>query len=188
MTVVILALLVGSLFATGTFLVLRRSSVKLILGLALLSHGINLTLFGTGMLRRAGTPILSKEMIKDGVLGYPDPAQFADPIPQALILTAIVISFAITAFVVVLVKQLNNLEEAAQDARSQSGLPPQNRDPFTAVEYYMTGIDSEPDDYEWLEYSLVQDYKRNHPTENQPDDSQFNEAETPASSHEGMIL
>lgn len=169
MTVVILALLVGILFTTGSFLVMRRSSVKLILGLALLSHAINLTLFGTGMLRRAATPILSKELVHGAAPGYPNPADFADPIPQALILTAIVISFAITAFVVVLVKQLNNLEEAERAGLDEEAQAGRERDPLAAVEYYMTGLDTEPDDYEWLEYSILEEYRRNREDEIDPE-------------------
>ena len=50
MIILLLALAVGSLFASGTYLIMRRGQIKLILGLALLSHGVNLLIFGSGRL------------------------------------------------------------------------------------------------------------------------------------------
>ncbi len=92
----ILALVVGALYAAGLYLMMRRSIVKLILGLALLSHAANLLIFTAGGLVRAGTPVIPE--------GAAAPrAPIADPLPQALILTAIVISFAVLAFAAVLV-------------------------------------------------------------------------------------
>ena len=88
-----LTLAVGVLFATGTYLVLRRSLLKVVIGFALISHGTNLLLLTTGKLKRGAVPIL--------VEGYQGP--YVDPLPQALILTAIVISFAVTAFMLALV-------------------------------------------------------------------------------------
>lgn len=55
MIVLLLALAVGSLFASGTYLIMRRGQIKLILGLALLSHGVNLLLFGSGRLTEGST-------------------------------------------------------------------------------------------------------------------------------------
>jgi multicomponent Na+:H+ antiporter subunit C len=88
-----LTLAIGVLFATGTYLVLRRSLLKVVIGFALISHGTNLLLLTTGKLKRGAAPIL--------VEGYQGP--YVDPLPQALILTAIVISFAVTAFMLALV-------------------------------------------------------------------------------------
>lgn len=92
----LLAIVVGVLYAAGIYLMLRRSVVKLIIGLALLSHAANLLIFSAGGLTM-GRPPLVAEGAK-----YADPT-VADPVPQALILTAIVISFAVTAFALVLV-------------------------------------------------------------------------------------
>ena len=87
----LMALVVGTLFATGTYLILRRSIVKLLVGLGLLGHGANLLLFSMGKLRHGQAPIIDS--------GHP----VTDPVPQALILTAIVIGFGISAFTLVLV-------------------------------------------------------------------------------------
>jgi multicomponent Na+:H+ antiporter subunit C len=88
-----LTLAIGMLFGTGTYLVLRRSLLKVVIGFSLISHGTNLLLLTTGKLKRGAVPIL--------VEGYQ--GTYADPLPQALILTAIVISFAVTAFMLALV-------------------------------------------------------------------------------------
>lgn len=91
---VILALVVGGLYAAGLYLIMRRSVLKLVIGLGLLSHGANLLIFTAGGLTRAASPIVGET-----APGVP----MADPLPQALILTAIVISFGVTAFMLVLV-------------------------------------------------------------------------------------
>jgi len=88
-----LTLAVGVLFAAGTYLVLRRSLLKVVIGFSLMSHGTNLLLLTTGKLKRGAVPILAE--------GYG--GTYTDPLPQALILTAIVISFAVTAFMLALV-------------------------------------------------------------------------------------
>jgi multicomponent Na+:H+ antiporter subunit C len=92
----VLAIVVGGLYATGLYLLLRRSIVKLIIGLALLSNATNLLIFTAGGLTRARVPL-----IPEGADRLASP--YADPLPQALILTAIVISFGVLAFTVVLV-------------------------------------------------------------------------------------
>jgi multicomponent Na+:H+ antiporter subunit C len=74
---------------------MRRNFIQLIIGLGLLSHGANLLIFTAGGLRQGGPPILA-----EGEKAFE--AVPADPLPQALILTAIVISFAVTAFALVL--------------------------------------------------------------------------------------
>ncbi|MBA3715662.1 MAG: Na+/H+ antiporter subunit C [Pyrinomonadaceae bacterium] len=93
---VVLAVVIGGLYATGLYMMMRRSIVKLIIGLALLSHAANLLIFTAGGLTRARPPL-----IPEGA-NVP-PAPFADPLPQALILTAIVISFGVLAFALVLI-------------------------------------------------------------------------------------
>lgn len=97
----ILSLIVGTLFAGAAYLMLRRSVVKLILGLVLLSHGANLLLFlmGDGVVR--GNP-----PFVDPATGVAAAAS-ADPLPQALILTAIVISFGFLSFVLALAYRAN---------------------------------------------------------------------------------
>lgn len=93
---VVLALTIGGLFATAAYLLLRRNMVKLIIGLVLLSHAANLLIFTAAGLTRGRVPIVpaSAETLQ---------ATSPDPVPQALILTAIVISFGLLAFAVVLV-------------------------------------------------------------------------------------
>jgi multicomponent Na+:H+ antiporter subunit C len=95
----VLAILAGGLYAAGLYLMLARSIVKLILGLVLLSHAANLLIFTAGGLVRANPPLVAMGATEP-------PAGSADPLPQALILTAIVISFAVLAFAAVLVKRV----------------------------------------------------------------------------------
>jgi len=90
----ILALAIGILVACGTWLVLRPRTFQVIMGLVLMSYGVNLFIFAMGRLTTHRPPIL------DDKIG--DLAQYADPVPQALVLTAIVISFATTALFLVL--------------------------------------------------------------------------------------
>jgi multicomponent Na+:H+ antiporter subunit C len=92
---VVLAIVIGALYGGGLFLMMRRNLIQLILGLGLLSHGANLLIFTAGGLRQGGAPILAQG--EKAFSAIP-----ADPLPQALILTAIVISFAVTAFALVL--------------------------------------------------------------------------------------
>jgi multicomponent Na+:H+ antiporter subunit C len=95
----LLAILVGVLFGAGVYLLLRRSLIRLIFGLALISHAVNLLVFTTGGLVRGNPPLVPPE-------AQVPPAGHADPIPQALVLTAIVIGFGLLAFTCVLVKQV----------------------------------------------------------------------------------
>ncbi len=89
---VLVAIVVGALFAAGTYLLLRRSVVRLIIGLGLIGHATNLFVFTMGWLRRGGPPLIGSGPTSDMV----------DPVPQALILTAIVIGFATQALVLIL--------------------------------------------------------------------------------------
>jgi multicomponent K+:H+ antiporter subunit C len=92
----ILALGIGALTASGVWLILRPRTFQVIIGLSLLSYGVNLFIIAMGRLSTGAPPILADR-------GTGDPSQFVDPLPQALVLTAIVISFATTAlFLVVL--------------------------------------------------------------------------------------
>ena len=81
---------VGLLVACGVFLILRARTFTVVLGLTMLSYAVNLLLFSSGRL----------SLNQAAVLGYS--SEYADPLPQALVLTAIVIGFAMTAFVVIL--------------------------------------------------------------------------------------
>jgi len=90
---IILAILIGILFTAGTYLLLRRSIVKLILGIVMLSYGTNLIIFNSSGLVTNGLPFVNK----DGTMG-----NMTDPLPQALILTAIVIGFGLVAFLLAL--------------------------------------------------------------------------------------
>jgi multicomponent K+:H+ antiporter subunit C len=93
---VILAIAIGVLGGSGVWLVLRPRTSQLIMGLALLSYAVNLFIFSMGSLLLDRAPI-----IQPGLL--PNLSDYTDPLPQALVLTAIVIGFATTAlFLVVL--------------------------------------------------------------------------------------
>ena len=86
---------IGILTAAGVYLLLRARSFDVILGLTLLSYATNLLIFSGGRLVPGKPPVL-----RDGVSA--DLAHYTDPLPQALVLTAIVIAFAMTAVTVVL--------------------------------------------------------------------------------------
>lgn len=93
--VLILAILIGVLFSAAVYLLLRRSFVKLVFGLVLLSQATNLFIFTVGKYEKHYPAI-----VPEGAQMPPTP--FVDPLPQALILTAIVISFGVLAFTLVL--------------------------------------------------------------------------------------
>ena len=88
---ILASLVVAVLFAGGVYLVLRARTFPVAIGLALLSYGVNLFLFFTGRLMTGAPPLAGGGA-----------AATADPLPQALVLTAIVIGFGMTAFVVAL--------------------------------------------------------------------------------------
>ena len=86
----LLAIIIGALFAGGIYMLLRRSIVKLVVGLILLGHGANLLIFLMGRLTPGQTPLVPAGATQPSV-------PFADPLPQALVLTAIVIGVAVLA-------------------------------------------------------------------------------------------
>lgn len=94
----LMAYVVGILFAAAIYMMLRRSIVKLVIGLMLLSNAANLLIFVVSGMTRAAPPLLPEGA--DAPLGA-----VADPLPQALILTAIVIAFGVLAFAVVLIRR-----------------------------------------------------------------------------------
>ena len=87
---VMLAATAAALFGIGTYLVLQRKLSRIIIGLGLLTHGANTLVITSG--RRGAPPLL----------GEADPSRMSDPLPQALALTAIVITFAVTALLLAL--------------------------------------------------------------------------------------
>jgi len=90
---VLAACIVAVLVTCGVYLLLRSRTFSVVVGLSLLSYAVNLFLFFSGRLQRGAPPLV-------GAAGTP--AGVADPLPQALVLTAIVIGFGMTAFVLIL--------------------------------------------------------------------------------------
>jgi multicomponent Na+:H+ antiporter subunit C len=99
---VAMATTIGCLVAAGVYLLLRRALVKLLFGVVLLGHAANLMIFTLGGPTRGTAPVVA--------LGESaPPAGHADPVPQALVLTAIVIGFALVAFFAVLVRRVQQV-------------------------------------------------------------------------------
>jgi len=96
---VVLAVLAGVLYATGIYLMLRRRLAQLIIGLALLSNGSNILILSAAGVMRAKPPLISDAHAAAG--------EYADPVPQSLILTAIVIGFGVLAFTLVLAHRVH---------------------------------------------------------------------------------
>ena len=94
---VILVIIIGILYASGLYMILRRSFVKVIIGLIFLGHAANLLIFTVGRITKGVPAFISVE----GTLAE----NAADPLPQALILTSIVIGFGVQAFAIVLFKR-----------------------------------------------------------------------------------
>lgn len=87
----LVAAAIGMMTASGIWLMLRQRTFPVIVGLSMLSYAVNVFLFASGRLAVGMAPIIDK-----AALGY------ADPLPQALVLTAIVISFGMTAVIVMM--------------------------------------------------------------------------------------
>ena len=98
---ILIATLIGTLFAGGIYCLLRRSLVKIIIGIILLSQGANLLVFAVGGLV-TNTPAFAQSET-----GVP-PSSYADPLPQALVLTAIVIGFGLVIFTIALLLRAYN--------------------------------------------------------------------------------
>lgn len=84
-------IIAGILFSVGTYLLLSKNLLQMILGISVFSHAAHLMLLAVNGLKKGAAPLLGEEA-----------ASYTDPVPQALILTSIVISFALTAFALVL--------------------------------------------------------------------------------------
>lgn len=91
----LLAIVIGCMYAVGLFLMMRRNLIKLVIGLALLGQAANLLIFTVAGVDTAQAPLIPN--------GQTQPqGDYADPLPQALILTAIVIGFGVIAFTLAL--------------------------------------------------------------------------------------
>ena len=101
----VISLVVGVLVASGVWLVLRPRTFQVLIGLSLLSYAVNLFIFSVGSLAIDMEPI-----VRAGVPA--DLLHYTDPIPQALVLTAIVISFATTALFLVVLLALRGLTDS----------------------------------------------------------------------------
>ena len=105
----VLIIVMAALMASGVYLLLERSLTRVVLGFLLIGNGVNLLILIMG--GPAGfAPIFDESL---------DPTQYNDPLPQALILTAIVITFAVSAFLLALIYRswrLANADEVADDA------------------------------------------------------------------------
>ena len=97
---VLLAVAAGVLYTAGIYLMLRRRLAQLIIGLGLLSNGTNLLIFTAGGLTRSHPPLVPAN-------GEPLLPPYSDPVPQALVLTAIVIGFGLLAFSLVLAHRVH---------------------------------------------------------------------------------
>jgi multicomponent Na+:H+ antiporter subunit C len=93
----VLAIVAGVLYAAGVYLMLRRRLAQLIIGLSLLSNGSNILILSAAGVTRAKPPLITAGVPLE---------QYADPVPQSLILTAIVIGFGVLAFSLVLAHRI----------------------------------------------------------------------------------
>jgi multicomponent K+:H+ antiporter subunit C len=91
---IVVALAIGVLAASGIWLLLRPRTFQVIIGMSLLSYAVNLFIFAMGRLKVDSPPVVD---------GAADLSRFADPVPQSLVLTAIVIGFATTALFLVVI-------------------------------------------------------------------------------------
>jgi len=87
----LVALCIGAMTASGVYLVLRARTFPVLIGIAMLSYAVNVYLFVTGRIVANQPPVLSKDAVA-----------YTDPLPQALVLTAIVISFGMSAVIAIL--------------------------------------------------------------------------------------
>ncbi|MCG7418305.1 cation:proton antiporter subunit C [Microbacterium sp. ACRRU] len=109
----ILALVIGALVTAAVYLLLQKDRLRVIIGFVLLSHAVNLLFFSAGGIGRRGEPLGSD----------PDPSITADPLPQAFVLTAIVIAFAITIYLLVLAVTGSAAEDEGVDDDDEQPAP-----------------------------------------------------------------
>ncbi len=99
----LMSIVVGLFFAIGIYLILTKDLLRVILGSSIISHGVNLLILTMGGLKTGGVPLLGEKNVT-----------YTDALPQALILTAIVINFAVTALFLVLMYRaykVNGMDE-----------------------------------------------------------------------------
>lgn len=108
---IIIIILAGILIGSSVYLMLSKSLIRIIIGTALLSHGILLMTFTMGQLKRGSIPVL-----EEGVEAY------SDPLPQALLLTVIVITFALTAYMLVVAVRTYK-EIGSDNVEDMKGVP-----------------------------------------------------------------
>jgi multicomponent K+:H+ antiporter subunit C len=124
----LIATAIGAMTASGVYLVLRLRAFPVILGLSMLTYAVNVFLFVTGRLTVDMPPILS-----------PDAPGYTDPLPQALVLTAIVISFGMTAVIVMLAlgayleTGADNIDDCTADRARDSGAPTDGAPPHAGA-------------------------------------------------------
>jgi multicomponent K+:H+ antiporter subunit C len=99
---IVFAIAIGVLAGSGVWLTLRPRTFQVLMGVTLLSYAVNLFIFGMGRLQVGRAPIIAGEVAADA-------ATYADPVPQSLVLTAIVIGFGTTALLLVLLLALRAL-------------------------------------------------------------------------------
>ena len=104
-----LALSVGLLAAAGTFLLLQRGMIRIILGFVLLTHAVNLLIISAGGVARRDAPFIGG-----------DTSMAADPLPQAFVLTAIVIAFAITVVMATLAIVSRDDDDTELDTQTEN--------------------------------------------------------------------
>jgi multicomponent Na+:H+ antiporter subunit C len=123
---VVLPVIIGGLYAAGVYLLLDRSLTRVLLGVLLLGNATNLLLLSAG--GPAG---------KAPILGYAEPEEMSDPLPQALILTAIVITFGIAAFLLAIIyrswrlvrQEVVGIDEEDRRVASREGMDADDLDP-----------------------------------------------------------
>ena len=123
---VVLPVIIGGLYAAGVYLLLDRSLTRVLLGFLLLGNATNLLLLSTG-----GPAGLAP------ILGSTDPADMSDPLPQAFVLTAIVITFGISAFLLAMIyrswrlvrEEVVGIDEEDRRVAARSGLDSDELDP-----------------------------------------------------------
>ena len=116
---VVFAIAIGVLAGSGVWLVLRPRTFQVLMGLTLLSYATNLFIFGMGRLQSGRAPIITGERAAAAAL-------YADPVPQALVLTAIVIGFGTTALLLVLLLALRALT-GTDHVDGRAGTEPRGR-------------------------------------------------------------
>ncbi len=123
---VVLPIIIGGLYAAGVYLLLDRSLTRVLLGFLLLGNATNLLLLSSG-----GPSGLAP------ILGYAEPEEMSDPLPQALILTAIVITFGIAAFLLAIIyrswrlvrQEVVGIDEEDRRVASREGMDADDLDP-----------------------------------------------------------